>query len=817
MARRPDAERARLADDRRGLEALGPVPGRARLGHRARGLQRGRRRVGLLPARPRPLAAPTAGARTASAGSATTTSALCLALALWNGRDPILKERIFGLTGTEGNHGEDAKEYWWYLDSTPTHSWMRWRYHYPQARVPVRRPRRRERPPRPRSTRSTSCSTPASSTTTATGRSTVDYAKAAPDDVLHADDASRNAGPERGDAARAADAVVPQHVVVGPRRPAAHAQRPSGGALRRRPRRARADGASSATARPDAAVLRQRDQRRGGCGASAAARRIPKDGINDHVVHGAADRRPRRSAARRRRSGTGSTVARRRHGGDPPAPGARRPAAVGRRRGDADAARPREREADEFYAALTPSATDAPRTRMIMRQACAGMLWSKQFYHYDVGALARRRPRRPAAARRATWRPQRATGATSTTPTSSSMPDTWEYPWYAAWDLAFHCVALAHVDPEFAKDAAAAAVPRVVHAPQRPAARLRVGVRRRQPAGARVGRAAGVRDRRLAATVDFLERDLPQAAHQLHVVGQPQGRRGQQRLRGRLPRASTTSARSTAPRQLPVGRAPRAVRRHGLDGDVLPRPAGDALVLAAPRRRRTRTWRPSSSSTSPTSPTAMLRPWPVGRGGRLLLRRAARGRTGRRTAAAGPLDGRPAAAGRPPRRSAATTIAAPAGLRRAHRAGSCEHEPDRGDVLVRRAHPRRPRAAGCWPIVVAGPAATACCAACSTRPSSSRRTACARSRPRHRDEPFAVDLGGMRYAVDYEPGESTTGLFGGNSNWRGPVWFPVNYLLIEALRRFATLLRRRLTGRVPDRVGEPADPDRGRRRARRAG
>ena len=61
---------------------------------------------------------------------------LCLAFALWNGRDPILKERIFGLTGPEGNHGEDAKEYWWYLDCTPTHSWMRWRYAYPQAEFP---------------------------------------------------------------------------------------------------------------------------------------------------------------------------------------------------------------------------------------------------------------------------------------------------------------------------------------------------------------------------------------------------------------------------------------------------------------------------------------------------------------------------------------------------------------------------------------------------------------------------------------------------------------------------------------------------------
>ena len=71
---------------------------------------------------------------------------LCLGLALWNGRDPILKERMFGLTGAQANHGEDVKEYWWYLDAVPSHAWNRWRYHYPQARVPLRRPDRRERP-----------------------------------------------------------------------------------------------------------------------------------------------------------------------------------------------------------------------------------------------------------------------------------------------------------------------------------------------------------------------------------------------------------------------------------------------------------------------------------------------------------------------------------------------------------------------------------------------------------------------------------------------------------------------------------------------
>ena len=96
---------------------------------------------------------------------------LCLGLALWNGRDPILKERAFGLTGAEANHGEDVKEYWWYLDAVPSHAWNRWRYHYPQARVPVRGPASRRTAGAASSIPSTSCWTPARSTTTGTGSS----------------------------------------------------------------------------------------------------------------------------------------------------------------------------------------------------------------------------------------------------------------------------------------------------------------------------------------------------------------------------------------------------------------------------------------------------------------------------------------------------------------------------------------------------------------------------------------------------------------------------------------------------------------------
>ena len=80
--------------------------------------------------------APTAGARTAWPGVSDVGQHLCMALALWNGRDPILKERMFGLTGPQGNHGEDVKEYWWFLDALPSHAWLRWRYHYPQAEFP---------------------------------------------------------------------------------------------------------------------------------------------------------------------------------------------------------------------------------------------------------------------------------------------------------------------------------------------------------------------------------------------------------------------------------------------------------------------------------------------------------------------------------------------------------------------------------------------------------------------------------------------------------------------------------------------------------
>ena len=223
--------------------------------------------------------APTAGTRTAWPASATTSSACASPSRSGTAIDPILKERIFGLTGNEGNHGEDAKELWWYLDSTPTHSWMRWAYVYPQREFPYERLVAENR---------------------ARGRQdpefelldtgildddrywdiTVDYAKAAPDDI-GVRVRLRNAGPNEATLHVLPTAVVPQHLVVGPRRPQAghrrQGRRPGGRAPRPRPHgagRRRLAGA---------ALLRQRVERPAAVGRRGSG--LPEG----------RDRRPRRA------------------------------------------------------------------------------------------------------------------------------------------------------------------------------------------------------------------------------------------------------------------------------------------------------------------------------------------------------------------------------------------------------------------------------------------------------------------------------------------------------------------------------------------
>ncbi len=364
---------------------------------------------------------------------------LCFALAFWNGRDPILKERIFGLTGHEGNHGEDAKEYWWFLDSTPTHSFLRWRYAYPQAAFPYDELREAN---------------------AARGRDDPEYelvdtgvfddsryweieavyAKASPDDLLACVEV-RNRGPE------------PATIHVLPHLWFRNTW--SWGLDDRRPELSLDDGRIvarhhllgtrylTAAGAPEALFCENESNAKLLWDADGPA--YPKDGIGDHVLYGAPTVNPARTGTKAAlhyvlevASGGSATVELRL---------ADEPKGIGA--GFRESLAAREREADEFYAALTPAHASADEAA-VLRQALAGMLWSKQFFHYDVRRWLQGDPALP------TPPAERLHGRNSgwthlANHDVVSMPDTWEYPWYAAWDLAFHCIPLAHVDPDFAK------------------------------------------------------------------------------------------------------------------------------------------------------------------------------------------------------------------------------------------------------------------------------------------------------------------------------------------------------------------------------
>ena len=196
-----------------------------------------------------------------------------------------------------------------------------------------------------------------------------------------------------------------------------------------------------------------------------------------------------------------------------------------------------------------------------MRQAFAGMLWSKQLYAYDVQRWLDGDPTQPAPpAARLSGRNSRWSNFDSFD--IMSMPDKWEYPWFAAWDLGFHCVALAHVDAGLRQVPAAADLPGVVPAPERCAARLRVGLRRRQPAGAGVGGARGVRHRRRPRP-RLPQPRVRQAARQLHVVGEPARTPTATTCSKAASSGSTTSARSTARTSRSAARSSSPTRRAG--------------------------------------------------------------------------------------------------------------------------------------------------------------------------------------------------------------------------------------------------------------
>ena len=374
---------------------------------------------------------------------------LCFALALWNGKDAILKERLFGLTNSEGNHGEDVKEYYFYLDSTPTHSYMKYLYKYPQAPFPyedlIKTNRERGRQGFEYELLDTGVFNQDRYFDVF-----VEYAKASPEDVLIRMTV-HNRGPE--DAALHALPTLWFRNVW------------SWDEGSTRPSMRQIGAGSIAAVHPD---LGERFFHAEGAPEwlftenetnferfHAGSNRTPfvKDGFHNRVLyggHGAVnpDKTGTKAAAYYRLTvpAGGSRVLRLRLSdvtSTSDREAATRPADFDRIVDD------RLREADEFYAGVIPSALDADQ-KNVMRQAVAGMLWSKQFYNYDVDRWLSERGSDPFKPSRRAPRNDRWHHMDNSD--IISMPDKWEYPWYAAWDLAFHVLALTLVDPDFGKE-----------------------------------------------------------------------------------------------------------------------------------------------------------------------------------------------------------------------------------------------------------------------------------------------------------------------------------------------------------------------------
>ncbi len=735
---------------------------------------------------------------------------LCLALALWNGADPILKERAFGLTGEQGNHGEDVKEYWWYLDALPSHAWNRWRYHYPQRAFPYEdliagnASRSRTQPEYEL----------ADTGAFDGGRYwvvEVSYAKAGPDDILMTVDVT-NAGPDPAelhvlptawfrntwswDEAAAASSGL--ELAVAPSAPSTarvSLTHPICGPME-----------LLAAAGPDGSVPQalfcDNETNVARLFGSPPETSFPKDGINDHVIDGASTVNPDGRGTKcafwyRLTVGPGESAQLRLR---------LRPAAVASAAPAADplggdfaaAVAQRRAEADEFYAELTPAAASADEA-LVMRQAFAGLLWCKQFYYYDVARWLDGDPAQPTPpAQRLTGRNSRWRGFDAFD--IMSMPDKWEYPWFAAWDLAFHCVALAHVDPAFAKyqlillcrewfQHPGGALPAYewdfsdVNPPVQAWAALEVFA---VDGGTDIDFLSRVFDKLLVNFTWWVNRedaegnDLFEGGFLgLDNIGPID--RSHLPVGGILEQADATGwmayyalAMATMATILHHrGQRPAtdlvlkfvehfaAIRQalddrglwdetDGLYYDRLITPAGDQVPVKV---RSVVAILPALAMSVVDSHTIELA-LAVGKRFADLLAECGITRQGVFAAA----DGAGLLHGERGNERLLLTLAGPDKLRRLMSALFNEAE-----FLS----PHGLRALSAW----------------------------------HRDHPYTIDVEGYRASIDYEPAESTTPLFGGNSNWRGPVWFPVNYLLISVLHRYSSFFGADFTVEYPTGSG----------------
>src|SRR5882762_9814171 len=374
---------------------------------------------------------------------------MCFAVALWNERDPILKERLFGLTGHEGNHGEDVKEYYFYLDSTPTHSYMKSLYKYPQAEFPysklVAENKRRSK-----------ADPEFELMDTGVFRDDryfdvfVEYAKADTEDIL-IKISVMNRGREAASLRLLPTVWFRNTWSWGQtkHRPELHQAKSSPNPVIVLNHHFSGDRWLHCEGRPELLFTENETNAKRLFGVDNRTPYV-KDSINDYIVHGV------KAAVNPEYIGTKAaahyqlTV------------GARETAVVRLRLADSDFQEPsafadfdvifaqRQGEADEFYATVIPQDLSAD-AKNVMRQGFGGMLWSKQFYHYVVKDWLEGDPGNPAPPEQR-WNGRNHEWMHLYNADVISMPDKWEYPWYAAWDLAFHCIPLALVDSEFAKE-----------------------------------------------------------------------------------------------------------------------------------------------------------------------------------------------------------------------------------------------------------------------------------------------------------------------------------------------------------------------------
>ena len=375
---------------------------------------------------------------------------LCFSVGLWNGNDPILKERLFGLTNSESNHGEDVKEYYFYLDSTPTHSYMKYLYKYPQSAFPyedlVSTSKRRNRGDMEYELLDTGVFN-----SDRYFDVFVEYAKQTPEDILIQIRVC-NRGPQPATVHVLPTLCFRNTWAWWPDTP-----KPS---LKRITNK---DGYSSVVAshtqlgerylycEKDAGLLfTENETNNERIFGTPNASLYVKDGINDYVVSG------KQAGVNPEHTGTKAAV---HHtltidAGQTATVRLRLSELAPVVMGDpfknfSDMVQGRQKEADEFYQAITPERVSKDEAQ-VMRQALAGMLWSKQFFFFDVDKWLKEHgedPMEPTGRfmRNSDW-------FHMVNEHVISMPDKWEYPWYAAWDLAFHTIALSTVDTDFAKE-----------------------------------------------------------------------------------------------------------------------------------------------------------------------------------------------------------------------------------------------------------------------------------------------------------------------------------------------------------------------------